>query len=197
MKIIGITGGTGTGKTTVLRYLEDRGAHVIDCDVVYHDILENDIEILSELEAKFGDVVTDGKLDRKALGAKVFSDPEALKELNAITHKFVGREVDKWLSGIPEDGVAAIDAIALSESDLKDRCDVTIGVIAPTQVRVERLVAREGIDEEYAKMRIDAQRPNEYFTEHCDLIINNSGNDIDELLKKCKILFSDIFTKGQ
>lgn len=192
MKIIGITGGTGSGKTTVLSYLKEKGAHVIDCDEVYHELLESDLELLAELEASFDGVVSDGRLDRKGLGTVVFTDPGALERLNTIAHKYVGREVDRQLAKVPEDGVAAIDAIALLESDIKSRCDVVVGVIAPAELRARRIAAREGIDADYAHMRINAQRPNEYFISNCDRIIDNSSDDLSELYDKCAALFDEI-----
>ena len=96
MKIIGITGGSGVGKTTVLGELEQFDTHIIDCDAVYHRLLESDAGLLGELRDRFGQTVfrDDGSLDRKALGGVVFRDANALADLNAITHKYVDAEVD-------------------------------------------------------------------------------------------------------
>lgn len=191
MKIVGITGGTGTGKTTVLNYLKTLDAHVIDCDAVYHQLLKENKQLLADLEAAFGGVVKDGELDRKALGAVVFSDEKALQRLNEITHHYISQEVESQLERERAAGrsICAIDAIGLLEGGLKDRCDFTVGIVAPTELRVSRLMAREGITEEYARLRIDAQKPNEYFMENCDYVLENGNNDLAEFNNKCAALF--------
>jgi dephospho-CoA kinase len=97
MKIIGITGGSGGGKTSALRALRTLGAYIVDCDTLYHELLDHSAGLLRELAERFPRAVKNGALDRKALGEIVFSDSEALEELNAITHKFVGQEVDRRL----------------------------------------------------------------------------------------------------
>lgn len=193
MTIIGVTGGTGSGKTTALAALEKHGALVIDCDEVYHELTEDCAEMLSELEARFPSVVPDGKLDRKALGAAVFRDPRALEELNAITHKYVGMRVDALLRQWARAGgaVAAIDAIALLESDIRDKCAAVVGIIADTETRIDRLMAREGISREYAELRVSAQKTNEYFQEKCDYILSNDAG-IGEFEEKCDALFHKI-----
>lgn len=98
MFIIGITGPTGAGKTTALRVLEALGGQVIDCDAVYHRLLETDGELLGRIEAAFPGAVKDYALDRKALGARIYGDPEALERLTEITWPFVVREVERWLA---------------------------------------------------------------------------------------------------
>ena len=121
--ILGITGGTGCGKTTLLNLIRDRGGLVLDCDAIYHELLRTDAALLAAIEARFPGVVREGVLDRKKLGSLVFSDPKALEELNHITHGAVKREVLRRLEGDPS--LAAIDAIALFEGGLVELCDVT------------------------------------------------------------------------
>lgn len=177
MKIIGITGGTGAGKTTALRVLSELGVTIIDCDAVYHDLLERDRELHDTLVAVFGDVTgPDGKLDRKKLGAVVFQDAQALEELNGISHAAVRRELRGLLAGAEAEGrpAVAIDAIALFESGVGGLCDCVVGVIAPEEIRVRRLMERDGISREYALLRIRAQKPERYFRERCDYILENS-----------------------
>ena len=111
--IIGITGGTGCGKTTLLREIQDRGGLVLDCDAVYHELLTRDMVLLNAIEARFPGVVEDGQLQRKKLGAIVFSDAAALGDLNTITHGAIRAEVLRRLETAPR--LAAIDAIALFE----------------------------------------------------------------------------------
>ena len=127
MKIIGITGPTGAGKTTALYALTDLGAHIVDADAVYHGLLANSISLREALTARFGEHICGegGTIDRKRLGNLVFDDPEALADLNTITHRFVGEEIDRQLREAEAGGrpAAAIDAIALIESGLGRRCD--------------------------------------------------------------------------
>ncbi len=195
MKIIGITGGSGAGKTTVLNVLREFGACVIDCDQVYHRLLAGSEPLLRELRDRFGHTVftQGGALDRKALGTVVFHDPKALLELNAITHKHVVAEVDRQLAQAEEQGrpAAAVDAIALLESGLADRCHVTVAVTAPVEARVERLMAREGIPADYARSRIAAQKDDGFFRTHCDYILHNDGGP-EQCRGQARALFEEI-----
>ena len=177
MKTIGITGPTGAGKTTALYALTDLGAHIVDADAVYHGLLANSISLREALTARFGEHICGegGTIDRKRLGNLVFNDPEALADLNTITHRFVGAEIDRQLreaeaSGLP---AAAIDAIALIESGLGQRCDAVVGVLAPAELRVRRIMDREGIPEDYARKRVSAQKGEDFFRSHCDYILEN------------------------
>lgn len=193
MKIIGITGGTGAGKTTVLDVLAGMGVRIIDCDAVYHKLLEESIPMRDELFAAFGDVLTEGRIDRKKLGAVVFGDPEKLEQLNGITHKYVTDAVNLELKkeATSDDFAAAIDAIALIESGMGEICDVVVGVTAPEDMRVRRLVAREGISEEYALMRVRAQKSEEWFRENCDHMLENAGTKA-QFRELCIEFFSQI-----
>ena len=179
MKIIGLTGPTGAGKTTALRVLEELGAVIIDCDEVYHDLLENDADMLAELRDSFPEAFESGSFERKKLGAVVFASTERLEKLNAITHKYVDREVSRIIEDSREKGAraVAIDAIALVESGLAERCDATCAVIAPLRRRVRRLMKREGISEEYARSRIAAQKPARWFSRHTDITLRNDADE--------------------
>ena len=172
--IIGITGGTGCGKTTALNVLRDHGCVVLDCDAIYHWLLETDQKLLSAIETRFPGTVTDGKLDRKKLGSIVFADKNALLDLNKITHSAVKQEVLKQLDPQPE--LAAIDAIGLFEGGLAELCQLTVAITAPESDRVARLMARDGISEDYARARIGAQRPQEEFISLCDHSLHNDGS---------------------
>lgn len=193
MKIIGITGGTGCGKTTALNELERRGALLIDCDAVYHRMLETDRPMLDEIEKYFPGAVIDGKLDRKALGAVVFTDEEALRVLNIITHRHINLEIRRILREHAMNGgtLAAIDAIELFSSGLAKRCTATIGVIADREVRIDRIMRRDGISREYAMMRVNAQRPNEYFIQKCSHVLENNGSQ-EEFIEKCRKTFEEV-----
>ncbi len=193
MKIIGITGGTGCGKTTALNELERRGALLIDCDAVYHRMLETDRPMLDEIEKYFPGAVVDGKLDRKALGAVVFTDEEALRDLNIITHRHINLEIRRILREHAMNGgtLAAIDAIELFSSGLAKCCTATVGVIADRDVRISRIMRRDGISREYAMMRVNAQRPNEYFIQKCSLVLENNGSQ-EEFIEKCRKTFEEV-----
>jgi dephospho-CoA kinase len=171
--IIGITGGTGCGKTTLLDLIRDRGGMVLDCDAIYHELLRTDVSLLHAIENRFPGTVEDGQLQRKKLGAIVFRDPKALQDLNRITHSAITAEVLRRLESKPK--LAAIDAIALFESGLNRLCDVTVAVTAPTEDRIKRLMARDGISEDYARNRIAAQPSNEDFSARCGYTLENSG----------------------
>ena len=200
MRIIGITGPTGAGKTTALHALADLGAAVIDCDGVYHDLTENSAPMLDELRRRFGDSIfdSDGALQRKVLGTIVFGDEGALADLNAITHRYVNDEVDRRLDQARGEGrpAAAVDAIALLDSDLRDKCHCTVAVTAPDEVRVRRIMARDGIGEEYARLRLAAQKPVEYFEHNSDYTLCNDGEDPAEFYRRARALFESLIFQG-
>ncbi|MDO5544238.1 MAG: dephospho-CoA kinase [Eubacteriales bacterium] len=171
--ILGITGGTGCGKTTLLNCIAEQGGLILDCDAIYHELLNNDPALLGAIEARFPGTMENGILQRKKLGNRVFSDEKALKDLNKITHGAVKAEVLRRLAGKPK--FAAIDAIALFEGGLAELCDVTVAVTAPEEDRIQRLMVRDGIDRDYAKRRIDAQKSADWFREMCDYSLVNDG----------------------
>ena len=179
---LGITGGTGCGKTTLLHELRARGGAVLDCDEIYHTLLQTDAALLAALEARFPAAFPDGHFARRELGKIVFADPAALKDLNAITHCAVRREVERRLEQQPV--LAAIDAIALFESGLYQLCDLTVAVTAPREARVKRLMQRDGISREYAVSRIDAQHDDAWFRQRCGAVLENDGTP-EEFHKKC------------
>lgn len=180
--ILGITGGTGCGKTTLLKEIERRGGLVLDCDAVYHELLTRDMALLDAINDRFPGVVVDKKLERKKLGAIVFADEAALKDLNAITHGAIKAEIVRRLAEKP--ALAAIDAIALFEGGLAQLCDATVAVTAPREDRVARLMARDGISREYAESRINAQKSEDWFREMCGHTLNNNGTQ-EEFRSKC------------
>ena len=197
LTLVGITGGTGCGKTTALNVLKEMGALIVDADEVYHWLCSNSDEMRNELTEHFGEVYKDGSLDRKALGAIVFADPEALKDLNKITHKYVSDEMEARLARHALSGgtLAAIDAIGLLDGRFAKRTAFNVAITAPTEARVQRLLAREGISEEYARSRIAAQRSNEYFEENCDYTLRNEGTRA-EFECVCNKFFTEVLKIG-
>ncbi|HIZ93505.1 dephospho-CoA kinase [Flavonifractor sp. An112] len=192
MKRIGITGPTGAGKTTALNVLTELGAHIIDADQVYHDLLAHSAPMGDALTARFGSAILDetGQVDRKALGSVVFADPTALADLNAITHRFIIEEIDRQAAQAETDGrpAVAIDAIALIESGVGETCDAVVGILAPREIRIRRIMAREGIPEDYACKRVDAQQGDDFFRTHCTYILENQGT-AEEFAQKALALF--------
>ena len=151
MIVIGITGPTGAGKTTALNQLEALGGCVLDADAVYHQLLEEDGDLRRALESRFGPLTgADGSFDRKKLGGVVFHDRAAMDDLNAIVTPYIDRALKTRLAAAEQEGrpAAAIDAIRLVENGLAGLCDATLAVTAPAEVRVARIMAREG-DEFY------------------------------------------------
>ena len=187
--VIGITGGTGCGKTTLLNAIREKGGTVIDCDAVYHHLLETDKALLAAIENAFPGTVEAGVLQRKKLGALVFADPEKLKKLSSITGPVICAEVRRLAEEAT--GLAAIDAIGLFEGGLDKLCHTTVAVTAPTEDRIARLTARDGISEEYAKSRIAAQKSNEHFASLCAHTLHNSGTK-EEFQAKCLALLRQL-----
>ena len=200
MLIIGITGPTGAGKTTALNALRDLGAAVIDCDEVYHDLTNRPGPMMDDLRRRFGDAIFDGQgnFQRRALGSIVFGDQQALADLNAITHHYINDEVDAAIEKARQEGrpAAAVDAIALLDSDLVDKCGCTVAVTAPDEVRVRRIMARDGIGEEYARKRIAAQKPTEFFERNSDHVLRNGGEDLAVFYAQARALFEELINQG-
>ena len=195
MKLIGITGPTGAGKTTALRALEDLGAHIIDADQVYHRLLEESGALKAALLERFGPGILDevGEVDRKALGSAVFGDPAALEDLNAITHRFILDDIRRQTEEARAEGcpAVAVDAISLIESGLGEECDAVVAVLAPLEVRIRRIMAREGISEDYARRRALAQKGDDFFRAHADHVLENGpGEDREQFAARARALFA-------
>ena len=194
--IIGITGGTGCGKTTALLALEELGFHIIDCDALYHQLLQTDQAMLAAIEETFPGVVQNGMLQRKLLGQRVFADPTALETLNRTVWPFVNRAVEAIIRE-KDPQPCAIDAIGLLESGMDRLCTHTVAITAPENDRVTRLMAREGIDEDYARLRIRAQKQNEVFAAACGMTIENHDSCAADFQSRCKAIFQTILKEDQ
>ena len=197
MKTIGLCGGSGSGKGAVGKLFEMHGIPVIDTDAVYHEITSGLSECLSELVSFFGESIIDdkGALDRGALGKIVFSQDaeQKLAELNRITHKHILSNVRLKLSDIKASGIeyAVVDAPLLFESGFNKECDVIVAVIADKNLRIERVMARDGISRDAAVRRISSQLSDEFLIENSDFVIYNSAS-LSELAEKIEILINEI-----
>lgn len=179
MQIIGITGGSGAGKSEVCRILGERGIPIFDADKEYARIAAPNSPCVREIAQAFGDGVIDpdGSLRRRELGAIVFAPGAEDKRrlLNRITHRYVCSAAEAWLRECSARGerFAVIDAPMLFESGLNERCDTVVFVTADRQTRTDRIMRRDGIDEARARARIDAQHDDNFFRSRCDTVIEN------------------------
>lgn len=197
MIIIGITGGSGSGKSTVSSVFCNLGADAIDADDVYHKLLNSSAPLMREISKRFPEALGDnGKICRKKLAKMVFSDRALLDDLNTITHKYVVEEIEKRIADLYEKSAEyiCIDAIALFETPIGGMCNVTVGVIAPRSARISRITERDGIDVMSASARINSQPSDDFYREKCDFIINNDG-DMEAVKKAADEIFNQI-TKG-
>ncbi|HEV2128760.1 MAG TPA: dephospho-CoA kinase [Thermomicrobiales bacterium] len=174
--VLGVTGNIASGKSTVVRRLEEHGAVSIDADLVYRELVGPGQPLLRKLADHFGEqiIAPDGNLDRTALGRIVFSDPAKLAELDRISHPAVIAEIDRRVEAV-EEGVVVIDAVKLIESGHADRCDEVWVVTIDTHVQMTRLKARNTLSEAEARRRIEAQPPTALKLERADRVIDNSG----------------------
>lgn len=180
MRRIGLTGGIGSGKSTVAGMLEDLGAHVIDADALAREVVAPGTAGLAELVAQFGTgiLAADGSLDRAALGAVVFADPAARERLNAITHPRIGARTAELVAALPDDAVLVHDVPLLAELGMQDAYDLVVVVDAPDDIRVARLMQR-GLDERDARARIAAQASRDQRLAIADVVLDNSGSLAD------------------
>ncbi len=177
---IGFTGGSGAGKTTLLRAFERRGAYIVDCDAFYYEQLRESASLRADLAAAFPGVVdADGSLDRKKLGEAVFGSAERLAALDRIVYAHIPRAAARSAA---ESGAALIgfDAVKLCESGLAALCDVTVAVSAPEEVRIARIMARDGISRDRALARLRAQKDDAAFRAQCDRVFVNNAATADE-----------------
>ena len=185
--IVGLTGGTGAGKTSALAALEDLGGTVLDCDAVYHQMLRTDPALREAITAAFGPVFCpNGSLDRQKLGTLVFSDHAALDRLNAIVYEYLPPELLRRAQGHT---LVGLDAISLMESGLGRLCACTVAVLAPAEDRVRRIMARDGISEDYARLRISAQQPDVFYRERCSHILENNCATAAQFREQARIFF--------
>ena len=179
MKVIGLTGGTGSGKSVVSKTLAAAGAVIVDADKIAHDIILKDEPAYHEIIAYYGKGIldTEGNIIRKKLGEIVFNDKEKLAFLNRCTHKYITAEVKRQIAEAKEIGTAVaivVDAPLLLEAKLETVCDLVWVVYADPEVRAQRVMTRDGISYELAKARIANQKSWEEYKAAADAVIDNS-----------------------
>lgn len=171
---VGLTGPTGAGKSYVCEIFRQKGFKIIDCDKIAHELTAKNAPILAELASEFGeDVVKNGELDRKLLASRAFDTKEHTKKLNSILHPAIAEKCKEEAQGL-----TVLDASQLFEANMQNDCYKVIGVLADENVRIKRIIARDNITEQQAKLRMSAQFDNDYFIDNCDYIIYNNGEDI-------------------
>jgi dephospho-CoA kinase len=176
---VGLTGGVGSGKSTVAALLARHGAVVIDADALAREVVEPGSPGFDAVVARFGStVVTDGRLDRAALAGLVFGDERALAELNAIVHPLVGERAAELMAAVPPDRVVVYDVPLLVEADLAAGFDVVVVVEAPAETRLARL-QRRGLSTEDANARMAAQASDEERRAAADVVIENDGSEAE------------------
>lgn len=193
MKIIGLTGGSGAGKSVASLEMQKLGAGVVDADEVYRYLCNQNKQMLCKLESEFGDILLeDGTLDRKKLAKIVFSDSESLDKLNNITYPYIMEESKKRFDDLKQKGflISLYDAPTLFQNGAQSICDAVIGVVAKKQTRIERIIKRDGISKESAIARIESQPDDNFYYERCDYILENDVshetfvNQIKQLFEK-------------
>lgn len=197
MKILGLTGGSGTGKSAACTAFARLGCGVIDADATYRTLCDTCEPMLKEIQNVFGDVFsTDGKLDRKKLGAIVFADAQKLQQLNAITHPYIRQAARDAFAAYSKRGclLCIYDAPVLFEGQMETLCDKTCAVLAARNTRIARIVARDAITEEYAALRIDAQKDDAFYRERCDYVVQNDA-DLDTLYTQVREIYEDMVRK--
>ena len=193
MQVIGLCGGSGAGKGTVCSIFAELGIPSIDTDKLYHSLISTDSECSRELVLAFGDdVYANPGVDRKALRDVVFASPENLDLLNKITHKHILASARDLIKNARDARAIIIDAPLLFESGFDKECDVKICVIADDDVRIERIIKRDGITHEIAKARIASQISNDRLMEICDYAIENNSDE-NELRKRIHALSQTLF----
>ena len=193
MKVIGLTGGTGSGKSIVSAFLEQNGAYIIDADEIAHGIIERGKTAYEELTNYFGGAILDQDRNilRKKLGSIVFTNKEKLDFLNRCTHKYISQEIDKQIAERKKkqrDTCIVLDAPLLLEAKLENRCNEIWVVFAEEEVRARRIMERDNITYQEAKNRIGCQKNWDFYRQKANLILDNS-KDLQHLKRQLEAIF--------
>lgn len=183
MKIIGLTGGIGSGKSTVARSLQKHGFPIVDADLIAREIVEPGQPALAELTKEFGEDIlnADGSLDRGLLASRAFTNKDTTQRLNNITHPRINQRTQELFDEARENGAEAViyDMPLLIDKGLHKDMDATIVVHAAEHVRLERLTTKRGLDVDDVRRRINAQIDDEMRKQHADILLDNNGTEED------------------
>jgi len=196
--LVGLTGGIGSGKSTVSGLLQARGAVIIDADAIVREVQQPGSPVLAELAQKFGsDVLAeDGSLDRQAVANIVFADPDALKSLNAIVHPAVGREMnERMIAQRASSNVVILDIPLLTENP-REGLQGRIVVDIPVELQVQRLTSFRGFDEADARARISRQATRQERLDKADFVVDNSGG-LEDLIPQIDLLWTWLLSLPQ
>lgn len=186
--VVGLTGQSGTGKTTVSKVFESNGFELINADLISREVMKRDSDCLKEVAETFEDILLeDGTLNRKKLAESIFSNNNKLEILNTITYPYITKEILNRINELSENNVnlVLLDAPTLFESRADDFCELIISVLSDEKSRVKRIMNRDSITEELANKRLKSQLNDQYLIEHSDFIIKNN-NTIEDLEAKAK-----------
>ena len=187
-KLVGLTGKTGAGKSTVSALLKEKGAYIIDGDIVARRVLDEDKTLLDTLKKEFGCGIMnpDGALNRRALAKEAFSTPEKTEKLNSIMHPAINDYIFKEAQkAFEEYDVVIVDAAAIIESGFTKKADYLIVVHAPVEIRKERIINRDFLSEEDADVRINGQKEDGFYLSKADFVFNTfSPYSIDQQLSQ-------------
>jgi dephospho-CoA kinase len=176
--IVGLTGGIGSGKTTVAALLAQKGAVVIDTDVIAREIVATPGPLLDAVRQEFGDVVIgpDGRLDRPALARVIFNDESKRNKLNALMHPAILKRVLSGISAAPAGSVVVVVVPLLFEARFEVNCDRVVAVVAPPELRRQRIAERDGLSGTEIEARMRAQLPESEYEKRADIVVRNEGN---------------------
>ena len=193
MRIIGLTGRSGSGKSTVCEAAVKLNIPVMDCDRVYAEMTSHPTPFLEAIAETFGtSCVRDGALYRPAMREIVFGSEESRRKLNALTSRYMGEALKETVSSLEgKSKLLLLDAPTLFDTGLDLLCDWTVCVVAPEKDCLARIMLRDGIDENAAAKRLASQLPDAFFASHCDYLIRNDG-DMETLLETAKSFFTGL-----
>ncbi|MEG1773313.1 MAG: dephospho-CoA kinase, partial [Oscillospiraceae bacterium] len=192
IKVVGLTGQTGAGKSSVSRLIRSQNIASIDCDEVSRYVVDNEKKCLADLALEFGITIlyADGTLNRRRLGAAVFGDHHKLAKLNALIFPYIRAEINHRIDDLQEQGVGLVmlDAPTLFEAGADADCDYIVSVIAPESERLNRIVVRDHLTDDQARKRIASQHDDAYYTERSQFVLQNEGSPAELHVKTLELL---------